>query len=103
MDETTARLSTTLLRTSQGQPYKRLRELLPSQGVDLEGDVLADLFPDDVDQDFGVIVTVDRRVFTFVLLCYGRRGDLKAQLADARVGDWTDITEWWQASPYRWP
>jgi hypothetical protein len=46
--------------------------LLPGYGVDVEADVLADLFPDDVDQEFGVLVTTERRVFTFVLF-YGRR------------------------------
>jgi hypothetical protein len=46
--------------------------LLPGYGVDVEPDVLADLFPDDVDQEFGVLVTTERRVFTFVLF-YGRR------------------------------
>jgi hypothetical protein len=59
---TTAQLSTMLLRTSEEQPYRRLRELLPERGVDVEVDVLADLFPDDVDQEFGVLVTAGRRV-----------------------------------------
>ena len=100
MDDTTARLSTELLRTSDDQPYRRLRELLIEDGIDPQCDVLADLFEDDVDQEFGVLVTGGRRVLTFVLH-YGRRGDLKTRVADAVIRDWNDVTDWWQASPYR--
>lgn len=100
MAKTTAQLSTTLLRTSDERPYARLRELLPGRGVDVQSDVLADLSPDDVDQEFGVIVTAKRRIFTFVLY-YGRRGDLKAQVDAAVIAEWTDITDWWQSTPYR--
>lgn len=57
MPDSTAQLSTSLLRTSQDQSYRRLRELLPAQGVDPMADILADLFLDDVDQEFGVVVT----------------------------------------------
>jgi hypothetical protein len=32
----------------------------------VQAEVLADAFPDDVDQDFGVVVTAKRRVFTSV-------------------------------------
>lgn len=97
--ESTAQLSTSLLRTSQEQPYRGLRELLPAKGVDPMADVLADIFPDHVDQEFGVVVTTARRVFTFVLY-YGRRGDLKRRAADAVIGDWVEMTDWWQGSPY---
>ena len=100
MDATTARLSTELLRRSDQQPYRRLRELLVEHGDDPQTDVLADLFEDDVDQEFGVLVTATRRVFTFVLH-YGRCGDIKTQVADAVMRDWDDITDLWQSSPYR--
>jgi len=66
----------------------------------VEADVLADVFPDDVDQEVGVVVTAQRRVFTFVLY-YGRRGDVQAQTQAAVIGDWNEITDWWRASPYR--
>jgi hypothetical protein len=65
----------------------------------LAGQTEADLFPDDVGQEFGVLVTTERRVFTFVFY-YGRRGDLNAQVAEALIRGWNDITTWWQASPY---
>ena len=100
MTETVAQRSTALLRTSEDSLFVRLRGLLPDRGVDVNADVLADLFPDDVDQEFGVLVTAARRVFTFVLY-YGRRGDLRAQVDDAVIGEWTEITDYWQASPYQ--
>ena len=99
MTKTTAELSTELLRTSTDQLWVKLREVLPSSGINVKTDVLADLFPDDTDQEFGVVVTHARRVFTFVLH-YGRSGDLTRQAAEAVVSDWSDITDWWQSSPY---
>lgn len=35
------------------------------------------------------------------MLYYGRRGDLASQAAEAVIGEWNEITDWWQASPYR--
>jgi hypothetical protein len=57
-------------------------------------------FPDGVDKEFGVLVTTERRVFTFVLV-YGGRGDLNAQAAEAAIREWNGITEWCRASPYQ--
>jgi hypothetical protein len=88
-----------LLRTSDEQPYRKLRELLPAMGWMSKQTSLADLFPDDVAQEFGVIVTDKARVFTFVHY-YSSQGDLKAQAANAVIGDWNEITDRWQVSPY---
>jgi hypothetical protein len=52
-----------------------------------------------VDQEFGLLVTQDRRVVEFVVY-YGRRGDLKQQAAEATIGEWKDITSWWDATPH---
>ena len=100
MARTTAQRSTDLLRTSGHQPYKRLRELLIVQGADPQTDVLADFFSNDVDQEFGVLVTTARRVFTFSMH-YGRRGDLNAQVTDASIHEWNEITKLWRSSPYQ--
>lgn len=99
MGDSTAALSTELLRTSSDPIFRRLRELLPEHGIDAESDVLAELFSDDVDQEFGVVVTTGRQVFTLVLQ-YGRTGDLRAQAAAAVLADWTDISTRWESSPY---
>jgi hypothetical protein len=31
---------------------------------------------------------------------YGRLGDLQRQAADAVIGEWNDITSWWNATPH---
>jgi hypothetical protein len=98
--QATAQRSTDLLRTSDHQPYKRLREFLIAQGADPQTDVLADFFSNDIDQEFGVLVTTARRVFTFSMH-YGRRGDLNAQVAGASIHEWNEITKRWRSSPYQ--
>ena len=60
-----AAITTERLRQSDDPTYRRLRELLPTYGIDVHADVLADLFEDDPDGDFGIIVTTERRAFTF--------------------------------------
>jgi hypothetical protein len=63
-----------------------LRALLSERDVDPQAAILADFFPDDVDQEFGVVVTRDRQVIQFVVK-YGRLGDLQRQAADAVIDE----------------
>lgn len=91
---------TRMLRNSDDPLFARTRELLPEFGVDIGSARLAQFFPDDVDQEFGVLVTAERKVFTFVLH-YGRRGDLKSQLRASKIADWRDISDTWASSSYR--
>jgi hypothetical protein len=91
---------TRLLRDSGDPLFARLRELLSERGVDVGTAVLAQLFPDDVDQEFGVLLASDRSVHTFVLH-YSSQGDLAAQLRGAKIHEWTNISDHWQSSPYR--
>lgn len=95
-----AAMLTGKLRTSDDPLFVKLRDLLSGLGIDTQTALLAQLFPDDVDQEFGVLVTNDRHVFTFVLH-YGRRGDLNTQLAMATIPNLDDISDDWQTSPYR--
>lgn len=99
MGDSGAALSTELMRTSTDPLFVRLRQLLGERGIDVHSDVLADLFPDDVTQEFGVLVTRDHRVFTFIVHL-GLRGDLRTQAATAVLADWTDITGQWRSTPY---
>ena len=99
MTENVPAASTRLLRKSEEPLFQRLRVLLEERDVDPQTAILADLFPDDVDQEFGLLVTQDGRVIEFVVY-YGRRGDLKRQAAEATMGDWKDITSWWDATPH---
>lgn len=99
MAESVSEESTRLLRGSDEPFFRRLRVLLHEREVDPQCVILADLFPDDVDQEFGLLVTQDRRVIEFVVH-YGRLGDLQRQAAEAIIGDWNDITSWWDATPH---
>jgi hypothetical protein len=47
---------TRLLRGSDEPLFQRLRALLSDRDVDPETAILADFFPDDVDQEFGLLV-----------------------------------------------
>jgi hypothetical protein len=91
--------STRLLRGSDEPLYQRLRVLLAERDVNPHTAFLADLFPDDVDQEFGLLVTEDRRVIEFVVY-YGHLGDIKRQADDATIGEWKDITSWWDATAH---
>jgi hypothetical protein len=98
-DEPQAAILTRELRSSEEPLFHRLRELLASSGIDVDRAVLAQLFPDDVDQEFGVLLAGDGRVFTFVLHYGG--GDLNTQVRTSVLASWTDISDRWEASPYR--
>jgi len=91
--------STRLLRGSYEPLFERLRALLSERDVDAQTAILVDCFPDDVDQEFGLVVTRERQVIQFVVR-YGRLGDLKQQAADAVIADWNDITSFWDATPH---
>ena len=56
-DEPLAEMLTLKLRYSTDAVFRRLSELLASSGIDVQKAVVAQLFPDDVDQEFGVLLT----------------------------------------------
>jgi hypothetical protein len=97
--ESVPTVSTRLLRGSDEPLFQRLRALLSERDVDPQTAILAEFFPDDVDQEFGLVVTQDRRVIQFVVH-HGRLGDLKRQAADAVIGEWNEITSRWDATPH---
>lgn len=99
MAESVPITSTRLLRGSDEPLFRRLRALLSEREVNPQTAILADFFPDDVDQEFGLVVTKDRKVIQFVVH-HGRLGDLKRQAADAVIGEWNDITSRWDATPH---
>jgi hypothetical protein len=93
VDDTTAILSTRLLRQSDDLLYARLRELLAERGLDPVTCVLADLNPHDGHMELGYLVTDARRVIVFELH-YGK-GDLNSQRQTAFLWNWSDITDVW--------
>ncbi len=92
MDETTAATATDLLRTSKDPLFRRLRDLLAERGVNPQSDALAELFPLDASSEFGIAVTAEQAVFTFVLR-YGP-GDFAGQAVGALLEDWTELPQW---------
>jgi hypothetical protein len=99
-DSEVARLSTELLRTSGDPIWTRLRELLRQRDIDPITAVVADFFPDDVDLEFGVLLTPDGHVYEFDFT-YGSRGDIKTKTATGQISDWREMTDRWRDRPYR--
>lgn len=99
--ETLAAVSTRRLRTSSDPLYVKLRALLTERGIRVDEDVLANLSEVDADQDWGVVVTQDLRVFTFTYV-YGVTYDADDRRhenfegPEVRLDGWTEIThQWW--------
>jgi hypothetical protein len=59
--------NTSNLRASEAPDWRRLRERVVAADLDPRPVAVADLFPDDVDQLFEILVTLDGRAFKFVL------------------------------------
>jgi len=85
---------TSLFRTDTDPFWIRLREVVRERGVDPSTSLLVDSVEDDINFEFGIIVTQDRRVIQFGF----RYTD---SVADGKLAEWQDLTERWAASPYR--
>jgi hypothetical protein len=59
-------------------------------GLDPSDVAVADLFSDDVDQRFGILVTKEGRAYQFVLEL-GGHGDPRQRLQDVQVSEWEEI------------
>lgn len=79
------------LRTSPDHRFARLREALRGQGVRVDQTLLAEFFRDGQAEEFGVVVTPERRVLTFVM----------PSDEHDRAITWRDISADWQVSAYR--
>jgi hypothetical protein len=86
---------TGLFRTSTDPFWILLRRLVRERGIDPDTSLLADSFEDDVNFEFGILVTDDRRVIQ-----YGVRYS-DPSFKDGKLTEWKDITELWSSSPYR--
>jgi hypothetical protein len=64
--DTLAKQLTDALRGSDDADWTRLRQLMHERGVDPQHAVLAEAFPDDEFQEYGIVIARDGRVFQYV-------------------------------------
>ena len=79
-------LQTKLFRTSELPFWVRLRALVRERGVNPDTSLLPVTFEDDVDFEFGIIVTHDRRIIQ-----YGVRFS-EASPSDAVLTEWNEFS-----------
>lgn len=90
---------TRLLHTSDAALFLGLRDQFQAHGFEPRHLVLADLWPDDPGCEFGILLSVPNRVFTFDYF-YGRDGDLWTQYRTGRIGNLKEITATWEGGTY---
>jgi hypothetical protein len=83
------------LRSGDEPIFERLRALLAARGVDPSTTWLVDLFEDDVNFEFGLILTGDRRVYQI-----GYRYP-DGEVGGGELTEWVDLTHSWRLTPYR--
>lgn len=98
--EQIVREHTTLLRHGSDPLWVRLRVLLRQKGLKPEQVVLAESFTDDENCEFGVIVTPDRRIFSYDLI-FDENDMEHAQFAGwTELSDTPDVTECYDLIPH---
>ena len=83
------------LRGSDEKLFPRLRRLLEDRGLDPAKSVLVEMFSDEREFEYGIVVTGDREVFQFGLDCMGRSPD------DAELIEWIDWTRTYHLAAFR--
>ena len=86
---------TASLRASDETLFPALRKLLADRGVDPGTSVLVELFSDDREFEYGIVVTRDGAVFQFGLDCMDRAPE------DAELIEWIDWTSTYQLAAFR--
>jgi hypothetical protein len=81
---------TAALRASDEKLFPVLRRLLADRGIDSGTSVLVELFSDDREFEYGIVVTRDGAVFQFGLDCMDRMPE------DAELIEWIDWTSTYQ-------
>lgn|SRR5574341_24759 len=85
---------TRLLRTSTDSMWVRVRTLLNERGIDVNASVLVESFPDDVNFEFGVLITQNGKVIQYGY-DYIRKG-----ISEGEFTEWNDITSRFNETPY---
>jgi|1185.fasta_scaffold157531_2 hypothetical protein len=86
---------TACLRDSDEKLFPMLRRLLAGRGVDPGTSVLVELFSDDREFEYGIVVTRDGGVFQFGLDCMDRTPE------DAELIEWIDWTSTYRLAAFR--
>jgi len=90
-----AKQSTTWMQTSHDPEAVRLRALLDDRGLRADEVLLIELFPDDVQFLFGLLITPDRRCIQFGM------DYLHKPVDQAVFTEWEDLTGSFSETPYR--
>ncbi len=93
-DEQFINEQTSTMRTSQDPLVAGIRRCLLDKGVQVATAAIAEWFPDDTSFEFGVVVTVDGRVFQFGYDYLGKPED------EGSISEWEDLTASWKSCPY---
>lgn len=83
------------LRRSDERLFPRLRQVLSQRGIDPDTSVLVEMFSDERDFEYGIVVTARRDVYQFGLDCMGLTPDT------AEVIEWVDWTTTYQLAAFR--
>jgi hypothetical protein len=83
------------LRRSEEKLFPRLRQLLAERGVNPDTTVLVEMFSDEREFEYGIVVTAGRAVYQFGLDCMGRTPDT------AELIEWVDWTNTYQLAAFR--
>ncbi|HJQ54962.1 MAG TPA: hypothetical protein VJ825_14075 [Gemmatimonadaceae bacterium] len=83
------------LRGSDENLFPRLRQLLSQRGIDPNTSVLVEMFSDERQFEYGIVVTAGRDVYQFGLDCMGRAPNA------AELIEWVDWTTTYQLAAFR--
>jgi hypothetical protein len=86
---------TGFLRGSDEKFFPRLRQVLSERGIDPDTSVLVEMFSDDREFEYGIVVTGRGDVYQFGLDCMGRAPDA------AELIEWVDWTTTYQLAAFR--
>jgi hypothetical protein len=86
---------TDALRGSSDRLFPRLREVLSQRGLDPGTTVLVEMFSDEREFEYGIVVTARGDVYQFGFDCMGRTPDA------AELIEWIDWTRTYQLAAFR--
>jgi hypothetical protein len=83
------------LRGSDEKLFPRLRQLLSQRGVNPDTTVLVEMFSDEREFEYGIVVTARGGVYQFGLDCMGRTPDA------VELIEWIDWTSTYRLAAFR--